>query len=75
LQVMPDIDSRFEGNVEVGGLLLCENSTEYVQSRREAHDEMNAQQINSVDNTYLRQSDSRMPLLQPERSTKTSFGK
>ena len=75
LQVMPDIDSRFEGNVEVGGLLLCENSTEYVQSRREAHDDMNAQQINSVDNTYLRQSDSRMPLLQPERSTKTSFGK
>lgn len=75
LQIMPDIDSRFEGNVEVGGLLLCENSTEYVQSRREAHDDMNAQQIDSVDNSYLRQSDSRMPLLQPERSTKTSFGK
>jgi len=75
LQVLPDIDSRFQGNVEVGGLLLCENSTEYVDSRREAHDEMNAQQIDSVDNNYLRQSDPRMPVLNPERSTKTSFGK
>ena len=75
LQVLPDIDSRFQGNVEVGGLLLCENSTEYVESRSEAHDEMNAQQIDSVDNNYLRQSDPRMPVLNPERSTKTSFGK
>jgi len=56
-------------------LLLCENSTEFAESRREAHDEMNAQQIESVDNNYLRQSDPRMPVLQPERSTKTSFGK
>jgi hypothetical protein len=75
LQVLPDIDSRFEGNVEVGGLLLCENSTEYVESRREAHDDMAQSQIQSVDNNYLRQSDPRMPVLNPERSTKTSFGK
>jgi len=75
LQVLPDIDSRFEGNVEVGGLLLCENSTDYVESRREAHDEMAHSQIQSVDNNYLRQSDPRMPVLNPERSTKTSFGK
>jgi hypothetical protein len=75
LQVLPDIDSRFEGNVEVGGLLLCENSTEYVESRSEAHKEMNANQINSVDNNFMRASDSRMPVLPPERSTKTTFGK
>ena len=75
LQVLPDIDSRFEGNVEVGGLLLCENSTEYVDSRREAHDGMNANQIEAVDNSYLKQSDPRMPMMQPERTTKTSFGK
>ena len=75
LQVLPDIDSRFQGNVEVGGLLLCENSTEYVVSRREAHDDMNVNQIQAVDNSYLKQSDARMPMMQPERSTKTSFGK
>ncbi len=75
LQVLPDIDSRFQGNVEVGGLLLCENSTEYVVSRRDAHDDMNVNQIQAVDNSYLKQSDARMPMMQPERSTKTSFGK
>jgi len=75
LQVLPDIDSRFEGNVEVGGLLLCENSAEYVESRKEAHTDMARSQIESVDNSFLKQSDPRMPVLQPERSTKTSFGK
>tara|TARA_R100001510_G_C7553314_1_gene136213 strand:- start:104 stop:547 length:444 start_codon:yes stop_codon:yes gene_type:complete len=75
LQVLPDIDSRFQGNVEVGGLLLCENSTEYVESRKQAHREMNQSQIDSVDNNYMRQSDSRMPVLKPERTTKTTFGK
>ena len=75
LQVLPDIDSRFQGNVEVGGLLLCENSTEYVESRKQAHREMNQSQIDSVDNNYMRQFDSRMPVLKPERTTKTTFGK
>ena len=75
LQVIPDHDSRFKGNVEVGGLLLCENSTEYAESREEAHREMNQSQIDAVDNSYLRQSDPRMPVLNPERTTKTSFGK
>ena len=63
------IDTRFEGNVEVGGLLLCENSTDYVESRKQAHADMNKSQIESVDNNYLRQSDARMPVLRPERST------
>jgi len=75
LQIIPDHDSRFEGNVEVGGLLLCENSTEYVKSREDAHEEMNKSQIDAVDNSYLRQSDPRMPVLNPERTSKTSFGK
>ena len=69
LKVLPDIDTRFEGNVEVGGLLLCENSTDYVESRKQAHADMNKSQIESVDNNYLRQSDARMPVLRPERST------
>lgn len=75
LQVIPDHDSRFKGNVEVGGLLLCENSTDYIESREDAHEEMNQSQIDAVDNSYLRQSDPRMPVLNPERTTKTSFGK
>ena len=36
LQVVSDIDSRFTDNIEVGGLLLCQNDTENVQARRDA---------------------------------------
>ena len=75
LQVVSDIDSRFTDNIEVGGLLLCQNSTENVQARREAQLDQAQSQMNAVDNSYLRNSDPRMPVLNPERSTRSSFGK
>lgn len=73
LQVMSDIDSRFEGNIEVGGLLLCKNTQENVEARQEYLQDVNDRQMESVDNSYLRESDP-MPVLKPERSTKVSFG-
>jgi len=75
LQVVSDIDSRFQDNIEVGGLLLCQNSTENVQARKDAQLQQAKHQMEAVDNSYLRQSDPRMPVLNPERSTRTSFGK
>ena len=75
LHIVSDIDSRFQDNIEVGGLLLCQNSTENVQARREAQLQQAKNQMQAVDNSYLRQSDPRMPVLDPERSTRTSFGK
>ncbi len=74
LMVQSDIDSRFEGNVEVGGLLLCKNSKENVEARQEYYAEMNQRQIESVDNNFMRENDPRMPLLRPEKRTKVSFG-
>jgi len=74
LMVQSDIDSRFEGNVEVGGLLLCKNSKENVEARKEYFADMNRRQIESVDNNYMRENDPRMPLLRPEKRTKVSFG-
>ena len=72
LKVLTDVDSKFKGNVDVGGLLLCKNSTENMDARREHYKEKNDQQIASVDNNYLRESDSRMPVLRPEKVTRTS---
>ena len=72
LKVMSDIDSRWKDNIEVGGLLLCSNATEKVKSRKKAHKEMSTRQIESVDNSYLRNNDPRMPILRPERSTRTT---
>ena len=37
--------------------------------------QMAAQQMESVDNSFMRENDPRMPLLQPDRTTRTSFGK
>jgi hypothetical protein len=71
---MSDIDSRFEGNVEVGGLLLCRNDKENVEARNEHFRDVAQRQMESVDNNYLRENDPRMPMLKPERSTKVSFG-
>jgi len=75
LQVVSDIDSRFTDNIEVGGLLLCQNSVENVEARREAQLDQAQNQMQAVDNSYLRNSDPRMPVLDSERSTRSSFGK
>ena len=75
LQVVSDIDSRFTDNIEVGGLLLCQNAAENVQARRDAQQRQAEGQMDAVDNSYLRNSDPRMPVLNPERSTRSSFGK
>tara|TARA_X000001388_G_scaffold11475_1_gene6970 strand:+ start:933 stop:1370 length:438 start_codon:yes stop_codon:yes gene_type:complete len=70
--VMSDIDSRWKDNIEIGGLLLCSIATEKLKARREAHKEMANRQMESVDNSFLRNNDPRMPILKPERSTRTT---
>ena len=70
LKVLPDVDSKFKGNVEVGGLLLCRNSKENMDARREYHRQQTASQMAAVDNNYMRESDPRMPVLKPEKTTR-----
>ena len=66
-------DGRFKGNIEVGGLLLCRIPEELMEQREAYYAQQNRAQVESVDNNFLRQSDSRMPLF-AEKSTKVSFG-
>lgn len=75
LQVVPDIDSRFTGNVEVGGLMLCKIPSEIAEDRVAEQLDQAQNAIDAVDRNYLRENDPRMPVLQPERSTRTTFGK
>ena len=75
LHILSDIDSRFKDNVEVGGLLLCSIPTEFVQARIEGQLQTAQNQSDAVDRNYMRESDPRMPVLRPERSSKTSFGR
>ena len=75
LMLTSDVGSKYEGNIEVGGLLLCKAPEGKMQSRSEHFQKMADNQMQSVDNNYLRENDPRMPLLEPERSTRTTFGR
>jgi len=75
MKLLSDMDSRFKDNIEVGGLLLCAVPEEIAEDRVEHQLNQARQQMEAVDNNYLRQSDPRMPVLRPERQTRTSFGK
>jgi hypothetical protein len=71
---MSDIDSRFVGNIEIGGLLLCKAPQEVLRKREAHYQQVADSQMESVDNNFLKQNDPRMPVLAPERKTRTTFG-
>lgn len=73
-QLLVDPNSRFKDNIEVAGLLLCKMPSEFVEQRKEYFEGQTQAQAESVDNNFMRESDSRMPLFK-ERKATTSFGK
>jgi len=75
LHIQSDINSQFKGNLEVGGLLLCKAPKEKMDARNAHYQELAEKQMESVDSNYMRENDPRMPLLRPEKSTRTTFGK
>jgi hypothetical protein len=75
MHVMSDIESRFDGNIEIGGLLLCKAPEEEMRQRGEYYRNVANQQMESVDNSFMKENDPRMPLLKPERNTRTTFGR
>ena len=74
LMYQADPNSKFKGNVEVGGLLLCKAPAELMKQRDEYYAKQNRSQIESVDSNYMRLNDERMPLFKERRST-VEFGK
>ncbi|MGC4008843.1 MAG: hypothetical protein QM805_07630 [Pseudomonas sp.] len=75
LRVLPDHNSRFPENLEVGGLILCSIPAEFAEERVEGQLQQAKAQMDAVDRNYMRENDPRMPLLASERSTRTTFGK
>jgi len=62
------------GNVEVGGLMLCKIPTERAAAMAEYYAGQNQNQMDSVDNSFMRQNDPRMPLFADRKSTVTRGG-
>ena len=66
-------EGRFKGNIEVGGLLLCRIPEEFLKQRDAYYAKQNQAQMDSVDHSFMKDSDPRMPLFAEKRS-KVTFG-
>jgi len=61
--------SEKTGNVEIGGLMLCKQPVEQAKARDEYFTKQAQDQMESVDNHFMRNNDPRMPLFSDRKST------
>lgn len=66
-----------QGNVEIGGLMLCRIPKELAEARADYYANQAQNQMDSVDNHFMRNNDPRMPLFADRKSTSSrgGFGK
>ena len=74
LMIMSDVNSTFEGNIVIGGLMLCKCSKELMEARDEYYNTKSKEQATSVNQNFMRENDPRMPLLETEHRSETTFG-
>jgi hypothetical protein len=72
-KLFTDTNSSFKDGIEIGGLLLCKMPTDFKDQRFAYHAKKTKDQMESVNNHYLRENDPRMPVFSERKST-TSFG-
>ena len=65
------LDGNNEGNVEVGGLILCKNTQENFDAYQRYYAKQAADQMESVDNSFMKDSDPRMRKFSERTSTTT----
>lgn len=73
VQLYGQTNGRFPDSIEVGGLLLCKIPAEFAEQRDAYYRDQANAQMQSVDNSYMREGDPRMPLFN-ERKSKVTFG-
>tara|TARA_R110000868_G_scaffold375_1_gene2854 strand:- start:100 stop:414 length:315 start_codon:yes stop_codon:yes gene_type:complete len=74
MHVFADPNSRFKGNIEIGGLLLCKIPREFMDQRAAFYQKASDAQEKAVDNNFMQANDARMPLFS-ERKSGVSFGR
>ena len=68
-------EGRFKGGIEIGGLLLCRIPAEFMEQRAKHFENLNKSQMESVDNNFLRERDSRSNMaLFADKKTNVTFG-
>ena len=74
IRLFNSVAAKFPDSIEVGGLLLCKTPVEFTEQRNAYYRQQADAQMQSVDNTYMRENDPRMPMFKERKSTVT-FGK
>lgn len=74
IKLFGEANDRFPDAVIVGGLMLCKTPAELVDQRNAFYGNQAETQMQSVDNSFMRESDARMPLFKERKSTVT-FGR
>ena len=74
VQLFGETNGRFPDSICVGGLLLCKTPAEFIEQRAAYFNQQAETQMQSIDSSYMRESDPRMPMFK-ERSSKVTFGK
>tara|TARA_R100001440_G_scaffold45279_5_gene64995 strand:- start:2682 stop:3188 length:507 start_codon:yes stop_codon:yes gene_type:complete len=67
-------DGKYTGVIGVGGLLLARIPEEFVEQRKQYYAQRAQEQMQAVDNDWMRDNNSAMPKFQAERSSKVTFG-
>ena len=63
------VGSEKTGNVEIGGLMLCKMLAERARSRDDYYDQQAQNQMESVDNHFMRNNNPMMPLFAEKKSS------
>ena len=75
-ELMMSIDPGSQGSdqIRVGGLMLCRMPNEMIAQRNAYYGNANSAQVQSVDASFMKENDPRMPLF-AEKKSSTSFGR
>jgi hypothetical protein len=68
-------DGKHAGVIGVGGLLLARFPIESKQERDAYYRGKTQDQMTAVDNDLMRESNSTMPIIKPDRQSRVTFGK
>ena len=74
IHLMGSGEGRFADSIEVGGLILCKTPKELAEQRDAYYRRQAEGQMDSVDNSFMRESNPKMPLFK-ERRSEVSFGR
>lgn len=75
LQYFVEANARIPDSIEVGGLILCKTPEELVAQRNSYYNNQAESQAQAVDNSFMKENDSRMPLFKERKTEVKKFGK